>query len=58
MSVATKDLITWGMGFPPGRAASNWYGYHGELGPMLLAIEGEEGFRAEKWNMFRKMIRT
>ena len=20
---------------------SNWYGYHGELGPMLLAIEGE-----------------
>ncbi len=57
ISAATKDLVTWGMGFPKGRAVSNWYAYHGELGPMLLAIEGEEGFRADKWDQFRTAIR-
>jgi len=36
ISLATKDLTTWGMGFPRGRAISNWYGYHGELGPMMI----------------------
>jgi hypothetical protein len=58
LSAATKDLVTWGMGFPGGRAVSNWYAYHGELGPMLLAIEGEEGFRAEAWEMFRTAMRN
>lgn len=58
LSVATRDLVTWGMGFPRGRAVSNWVGYHGELGPMLLAIEGEEGFRAKKWDMFKTAIRN
>ena len=48
LSEATKDVICWGMGFPRGRGVSNWYGYHGELAPMLLAIEGEEGFRSDK----------
>ncbi len=58
LSTATEDLVTWGMGFPKGRAVSNWYAYHGELGPMLLAIEGEEGFRAEAWDTFRTAIRN
>ncbi len=57
LSVATKDLICWGMNFPRGRGISNWYGYHGELGPMLLAIEGEEGFHEQQWHSFRQMIR-
>ncbi len=57
LSAATKDLVCWGMGFPPGRGISNWYGYHGELGPMLLAIEGEEGYRPEQWEKFRQAIR-
>lgn len=56
LSLATKDLVCWGMGFPRGRAVSNWYGYHGELGPMLLAIEGEEGFRADQWERFRQAM--
>lgn len=58
ISAATKFLVTWGMGFPKGRAVSNWYAYHGELGPMLLAIEGEEGFRAKAWDRFRRAIRN
>ncbi len=29
LSAATKDLVTWGMGFPRGRAVSNWYAQHG-----------------------------
>lgn len=57
LSAATKDLVCWGMGFPRGRGISNWYGYHGELGPMLLAIEGEEGYRADQWVRFRQAIR-
>jgi hypothetical protein len=57
LSVATKDLVCWGMGFPRGRGVSNWYGYHGELGPMLLAIEGEEGFQHDQWERFRQAIR-
>ncbi|MBC8875101.1 MAG: hypothetical protein H8E44_37240 [Planctomycetes bacterium] len=57
LSAATKDLVCWGMGFPRGRGISNWYGYHGELGPMLLAIEGEEGYHAEQWERFRQAIR-
>jgi hypothetical protein len=57
LSAATRDLVCWGMGFPRGRAVSNWYGYHGELGPMLLAIEGEEGYRPEQWERFRQAIR-
>ncbi len=58
ISAATKDLVCWGMDFPRGRGISNWYGYHGELGPMLLAIEGEEGFREDRWDKFREMIRN
>ena len=57
LSAATKDLVCWGMNFPRGRGISNWYGYHGELGPMLLAIEGEKGFRADQWEKFQQMIR-
>jgi hypothetical protein len=38
LSLATKDLVCWGMHFPRGRGVSNWYGYHGEFGPMLLAM--------------------
>jgi len=58
LSVTTKDLVCWGMDFPRGRGISNWYGYHGELGPMLLAIEGEEGYRPERWEMFKRIIRN
>jgi len=58
LCAATKDLVTWGMGFPQGRAVSNWYAYHGELGPMLLAIEGEEGFRADQWDRYRTAMRN
>lgn len=57
ISLSTKDLVTWGMHFPRGRAVSNWYGYHGEMGPMLLAIEGEAGFRTDQWKAFKQMIR-
>jgi len=57
LSLTTKDLVCWGMNFPRGRGVSNWYGYHGELGVMLLAIEGEEGFRAKRWESFRQAIR-
>lgn len=57
LSEATKDLVCWGMGFPRGRGISNWYGYHGELGPMLLAIEGEEGYRPDQWVRFRQAMR-
>lgn len=57
LSAATTDLVCWGMGFPRGRAISNWYGYHGELGPMLLAIEGEEGYRPDQWDRFRQAMR-
>ena len=57
LSLATKDLVCWGMNFPRGRGVSNWYGYHGEFGVMLLAIEGEKGFHADQWESFRQMIR-
>lgn len=57
LSKATENLVCWGMGFPRGRGVSNWYGYHGELGPMLLAIEGEEGFQEKQWERFRQAIR-
>ncbi len=36
--------------------AGIWCGYHGELGPMLLAIEGEEGYRPDQWERFRQAI--
>lgn len=58
LSVAVKDLVTWGMGFPKGRAVSNWYAYHGELGPMLLAIEEEDGYNARGWETFKTAIRN
>ena len=58
LSAATEDLVTWGMGFPKGRAISNWYWYHGSLGPMILAIEGEPGYRPGQWNRFRSMMRN
>ncbi|WOO39922.1 hypothetical protein [Rubellicoccus peritrichatus] len=57
LSIATKDLVCWGMNFPRGRGISNWYGYHGELAPMILAIEGEEGYRPDQWEKFSQMIR-
>ena len=56
LATATKDLVSWGMGFPKGRAVSNWYTYHGELGVMLLAIEGEEGFDKARYEMFTQMM--
>lgn len=58
LSAATANLATWGMAFPEGRAISNWYGYHGELAVMLLAIEGEPGYRHEQWELFREMMRN
>jgi hypothetical protein len=58
LATATKDLVTWGMGFPKGRAVSNWYLYHGELGVMLLAIEGEGGFDKARYDMFTEMMRN
>jgi hypothetical protein len=57
LATATKDLVTWGMGFPKGRAVSNWYTYHGELAIMLLAIEGEEGFDKARYGMFTQVVR-
>ena len=56
LSVATKDLVSWGMGFPKGRAVSNWYGYHGEMGIMMLAIEGEDGWDPAHYQMFTNML--
>ena len=56
LATATKDLVSWGMGYPKGRAVSNWYGYHGEMGLMMLAIEGEEGFDPAHYAMFTQML--
>ncbi len=57
LSEATKGLVAWGMNFPLGRAVSNWYGYHGEYGVMLLAIEGEEGFRSKEYESFKQAMK-
>lgn len=47
LALATRDLVTWGMGMPPGRCVSNWVSYHGALPVMYWAIEGEDGFDNE-----------
>ncbi|MCY3018039.1 MAG: hypothetical protein NTW87_03280 [Planctomycetota bacterium] len=52
LALGTKDLITWGMGYAPGRCVSNWVSYHGALPLMFWAIEGEEGFDKERLQMF------
>ncbi|OVE74192.1 hypothetical protein BVX94_01200 [bacterium B17] len=44
IAAATKGRKSYGNGMPRGYAASNHYGYHGDLLVMLCAIEGEEGF--------------
>ncbi len=56
LATATKDLMSWGMGYPKGRAVTNWYGYHGEFAIMMLAIEGEEGFDQAHYDLFPQLL--
>lgn len=56
IATSVKDLVTWGMGFPKGRAVSNWYAYHGEIPLMWLAIEGEEGFDPARYGLFTQLL--
>lgn len=48
---ATAGRRSWGMEFEPGRAYSNWYMYNLNLVPMVLAIEGEDGYDAQVYDL-------
>jgi hypothetical protein len=56
IATATRGRRSWGMGFPRGRAASNHYGYHGDLAVMLAAIEGEEGYDRRTWDRIVQVL--
>lgn len=44
IAVSTAGRRTYGMDMPRGFAASNHYGYHGDLAVLLASIEGEPGY--------------
>ena len=56
IATATQARRSWGMAFPKGRAASNHYGYHGDLAVMLSAIEGEEGYDRETYDNIKQVL--
>ncbi|MGD0094361.1 MAG: hypothetical protein ABSE73_31015, partial [Planctomycetota bacterium] len=58
IALGTKDLVTWGMGYPPGRCVSNFVSYHSVLPLMFWAIEGEEGFDKERLQMFLSALQS
>lgn len=56
LSLATSGRRSWGMGFPARRTQSNWSGYHGDLYAMTAAIEGEDGFDREVFDLFEGLM--
>lgn len=56
ISLATSGRRAWGMGWPSRRIQSNWAPYHGDLMVMCAAIEGEEGFDKEVYDLFETLM--
>ncbi|MEM6885959.1 MAG: hypothetical protein AAF571_13105 [Verrucomicrobiota bacterium] len=56
IAISTKGRQGYGTGMPRGFAASNHYGYHGDLLVLLAAIEGEEGFDQETYDNISKVL--
>ena len=57
IAAATTGRKSYGNGMPRGYAASNHYGYHGDLLVMLCAIEGEEGFDKKTYDGIVQVLR-
>lgn len=56
IAAATRGRRSWSLGAPANRAVSNHCLYPANLAVMLLAIEGEEGFDEEVWNLWVRMF--
>ncbi|MBT3374675.1 MAG: hypothetical protein HN742_16185 [Lentisphaerae bacterium] len=56
IAVSTAGRRSYGMGKPRGFAASNHYGYHGDLLVLLSAIEGEPGFDQATYDAIRQVM--
>ncbi len=56
IATATAGRTPYGSGLPRGFAASNHYGYHGDLAVLLCAIEGEEGFDKPTYERIRRIL--
>ena len=58
LASAVHKRRSWGMGWAPKRIQSNWAAYHGELLALCAAIEGEEGFDQEVYDLFEQLMRN
>jgi hypothetical protein len=56
IATATRGRWSWGMGYPRRRAASNHYGYHGDLGGLLAVIEDYKGRDGKTWNNIKQVL--
>lgn len=56
IATGAKGRRGYGTGKPRGFAASNHYGYHGDLLVMLSAIEGEPGYDQETYDGIRQVL--
>ena len=53
IAAATSGRRSWGMELPPARAFSSYYMHHGgSLAVAVLAIEGEEGYDEEVYQLY------
>ena len=52
IALGTKDVLSWGMGYPAGRCVSNFVSYHSVLALMFCSIEGEEGYDKARHQLF------
>lgn len=57
IATAIQGRVSYGNGMPRGFAASNHYGYHGDLAGLCAAIEGEEGFDPKTWDGICQVLR-
>ncbi len=56
IAAGTKGRKPYGTGMPRGFAASNHYGYHGDLAVLLCAIEGEADFDQATFDGIRRVL--
>ncbi|MFC1712499.1 hypothetical protein ACFL6S_02455 [Candidatus Poribacteria bacterium] len=58
LATILADRRSWGMGWPATRTFSNWCPLHGNMLIMALAIEGEEGYDPELYELWRELIKN
>lgn len=54
ISVCISGRRSHALGWPKTKLFSNWFPLHGEMGNMMLVIEGEEGYDPELYKLWKK----